>query len=228
MRAMTLAVTCLAACLAAAAPAYAAEQPVVVNSGTATLYATPATVEFTLTKTFKESDLKTSSEKCAAFVIQAQESLRGGDVQPLEVQTVPGTISQTDQKTVCGGVVARFAMTPFNAAATGPVGFATLYDKISAMTTALGAALKAPKFQPAESDTAATQAVNKATENAYAAAESLAFALKSAIYSVQEAEITELTWSDAPVEAPGEVPQLSCTAKVRVTYQLAPQTAGAL
>jgi len=45
---------------------------------------------------------------------------------------------------------------------------------------------------------------------------------------VQEAEILELTWSETPVQAPGEVPQLSCTAKVRVTYQLAPQAAGAM
>ena len=228
MRAKTLAAACLAACLITAASAYGAEQPVVLNTGTATMHAVPAIVEFTLLKDFKESDLKTSAEKCAAFMAQAQESLRGGDVQPLDVQAIPSTVTSTEQKTVRGGVLARFTMSPFNAAGTGPAGFATLCDKITAMTTALGATLKGPRFLPADNDAAATQAVTKATENAYAAAESLAFALKSAIYSVQEAEIIELSWSDTPTETPGEVPQLSCTAKVRVTYQLAPQAAGAL
>jgi len=223
MRAAILA----SACLLLAASAFGADQPVVVNTGTATAYGTPATVEFTLLKEFKETDLKTAAEKCAAFVAQAQESLRAGDVQPLDVQPVPGTVAAADQKLVRGGVVARFSMAAFNTANTGPVGFAALCDKISAMTSALGATLKPPKFSPGESDTAVTQAVTKATENAYAAAESLAFALKSAIYSVQEAEILELAWSESPVEAPGEVPQLSCTARVRVTYQLAPQAAAA-
>ena len=228
MRATTLLVACLAVCCFVAMPAHGAEQPVVVNTGTATMHAAPATVEFTLLKDFKESDLKASAEKCATFVIQTQDSLRAGDVQPLEVQAVPGAVTSIEPKTVHGGVVARFTMAPFNAANTGPVGFATLCDKISAMASALGATLKGPKFQPADNDNAATQAVTKATENAYAAAESLAFALKSAIYSVQEAEIKELVWSETPTESPGEVPQLSCTAKVRIVYQLAPLAAGAL
>ncbi len=228
MRAITLAAACLAACFIVAVPAYGVEQPVVVNTGTASMHAAPATVEFTLVKDFKESDLKASAEKCAAFVSQTQESLRAGDVQPLDVQAIPGAVVSTEPKTVHGGVVARFTMSPFNTANTGPVGFATLCDKISAMAAALGATLKGPKFQPADNDSAATQAVTKATENAYAAAESLAFALKSAIYSVQEAEILELAWSETLSETAGEVPQLSCTAKVRITYQLAPQAAGAM
>jgi uncharacterized protein YggE len=225
MRARILSAACLTACLIAAASAYGAEQPVVVNSGTATAHAAPATVEFTLLKDFKESDLKTSAEKCAAFVTQAQESLRAGDVQPLDVQAIPGAVVSTADKMVHGGVMAHFSMNPFNIPNTGPLGFATLCDKITAMATALGAKLGGPKFKPAESDSAAAQAVTKATENAYAAAESLAFALKSAIYSVQEAEILELTWSETQTEMPGEVPQLSCTAKVRITYMLAPQAA---
>jgi uncharacterized protein YggE len=228
MRVHTLAAACLTACLVIAASARAAEQPVVVNSATATMHAAPATVEFTVLKRFVEGDHKTATEKCAAFVTQAQEALRGGDVQPLEVQPIPGIVAPNEQKNMIAGVVARFTMSPFNTPNTGPVGFATLCDKITAMTAALGATLEGPKFQPAENDSAATQAVTKATENAYAPAEALAFALKSAIYSVQEAEILELTWSETPVQAPGEVPQLSCTARVRVTYQLAPQAAGAM
>jgi uncharacterized protein YggE len=220
--------TSFAACLLIAAGAHAAEQPVVVNTGTATMHAAPATAEFTLLKDFKESDLKTAAEKCAAFVTQAQEALRAGDVQPMDVQAIPGAVTSMEEKTVRGGVVARFTMNPFNAPGTGPVGFATLCDRLTAMTAALGAKLAGPKFAPPENDPAAARAVTKATENAYAAAESLAFALKSAIYSVQEAEILELVWSEKPAETPGEVPQLSCTAKVRTVYQLAPQAGGAL
>ena len=149
-------------------------------------------------------------------------------MQPLDVQAIPGSIASTEEKTVHGGVLARFTMSPFNAVVTGPVGFAALCDKITAMAAALGAKLTGPKYLPADNDSAAAQAVTKATENAYSAAESLAFALKSAIYSVQQAEILELTWSEKPAESSGEVPQLSCTAKVRITYQLAPQAAGAL
>jgi uncharacterized protein YggE len=222
-----LAATCLAACLFSAAPVYGVEQPVVVNTGTATMHAASATVEFTLLKDFKESSLKASAEKCAAFVTQAQDALRSGDVQPMDVQAIPGAVLSAEEKSVHGGVVARYTMSPFNMANTGPIGFATLCDKITAMSDTLGAKLGGPKFLPAENDPVATQAVTKATENAYAAAESLAFALKSAIYSVQEAKILELVWSEKPVEIPGEVPQLSCTAKVRITYLLAPQAAGA-
>ncbi len=227
MRVRMLSAVCLAACLLPAVTAYGAEQPVVVNTGTATMHAAPATVEFTLLKDFKENDLKTAAEKCAAFVTQAQEALRSGDVPPLEVQIIPGAVISIEERTVRGGVVARFTMTPFNAPGAGPLGFAALCDKVTAMTTALSVKLTGPKFKPAENDSTAAQAVTKATENAYASAESLAFALKSAIYSVQEAEILDLAWSQTPTETPAEVPQLSCTAKVRITYQLAPLAAGA-
>ena len=227
MRVRTSLAVCLTAFFAVAAMAYGAEQPVVVNTGTATMHAAPATVEFTLLKDFKESDLKSSTEKCADFVTQAQAALRAGEVPPLEVQVIPGAVASIGDKTVHGGVVARFTMAPFNAPSAGPVGFATLCDKVSAMASALGAKLVGPKFLPAENDSAAAQAVTKATENAYAAAESLAFALKSAIYSVQEAEILELNWTETQTETPGEVPQLSCTARVRITYMLAPAAAAA-
>ena len=210
--------------LSAAFAAHAAEAPVVVNSGTETVYAPPSTVEFTLIKEFKETDLRAAADKCAAFLLQAQEAFHGGDLQPLEVQSIPATVTSISDKTVRGGVLVRFSMSAFNAMGSGTAGFAGLCDKLSAVAAAINATLKAPVFKPGENNTAEESAVTRATENAYGAAEAMAVALKSSIYSVQEAEILELKWSETPVEAPGDVPQLACTVKVRLKYQLAPAT----
>ena len=176
MRAAILA----SACLILATAAFGAEQPVVVNTGTATSYGTPATVEFTLLKDFKETDLKTAAEKCAAFVAQAAGiATRGRRAAAGRAARARDGGGGGTRNSVRGGVAARFFHGRVQHGEHGAGRFcgagATRFRPCRPRS---GATLKPPKFSPGENDTAVTQAVTKATENAYAAAESLAFALK--------------------------------------------------
>ncbi len=218
-----------AACLPAAA-VFAADSPTITSTGEAVMHTVPGTVSFTLVKLFQEADLKTATEKCGAFTAQAEQTLRAAEIPPMDVQALPPCPDDTaSAPAVRGGVTAKYSMAAFISAGTGPVALGGFMDKMRALALALDASLSTPKYAAGAEDTTAASAVIQATENAYAHAETVAFALKSAIYSVQNAEIIEVKWSDRPdPEAPGPVPQISCTARVRVVYQLAPQQAPAM
>lgn len=210
------------AVLAAQAWSRAADTPVIINTGTATATSLPGMVEFVFTKSFEAESMKKAIEAANLYLAEAQQKLRTGEMQPAEVAAIPPAVAQYAPAGVTASVRARFGMSALNAPSTGPVQFGALCDMMAATAAALGAGLSPPALLPADRDFLADRAVTMATENAYSQAEAVASAVKSAIYSVREAEILDITWTTSPAEEPGEVPQVGCTARVRVTYLLAP------
>ena len=199
----------------------AADTPVVINTGVGTALTVPGSVVFTFQKIFDGPDVKSAVEAAGAFTAEMQQLLRSGEVQPAVVSVVPPLVTDL-APAVWVQVRAEFLMTTMNTPSTGPVQYGLLCDKMSALAAAQGAKLEQPRLLPSDSETTANAAVTKAAENAYAQAEAMALAVKSAIYAVESAEILEITWGDTPAVEPGEVPQIKCTARVRITYTLAP------
>ena len=212
----------LFAILVVPAVARAVETPAIINTGSGTVTSPPGTVEFVFSRDFQAETVKAAIEAANLYLAEAQQSLRTGEMQPTEVAAIPASLLTYAPAAVTASVRARFSMAALNAPSTGPVQFGALCDKMTAAAATLGAVLRPPVLLPAERDFLADKAVALATENAYSQAEAVASAVKSAIYSVREAEILDITWTTSPVEEPGEVPQVGCTAKVRVTYLLAP------
>ena len=202
--------------------AASSDTPVVINTGEATAYALPGTATFTITKEFSEADIKASMEKCGAFIAQAQQDFRAGEVSPQEISVLPPTLVDINSKVVRGGIRVGYSMSTYNSPSTGPVAFGLLCDKIIAMTANLGAKSEGPVLECGDREAIAANAVSQATANAYSHAETVAFALKCSVYLVESAEVLDVVWSQKEPAA-GEVPQVGCTARVKVVYQLAPQ-----
>lgn len=200
----------------------AADTPVVINTAVGTALTVPGSVLFTFQKSFEGADVKGSVESAGAFIAEMQQLLRSGEVQPAVVSSVPPLVTALDAACVWAEVRAEFLMTTMNTPSTGPVQYGLLCDKMSALAAAQGAKLEQPKLLPLDRDLTADAAVAKAVELAYSQAEAVATAVRSAIYAVGSAEILEVTWEDKPAVEPGEVPQIKCTARVRMTYTLGP------
>ncbi len=199
----------------------AADTPVVINTGVGTALTVPGSVLFTFQKSFEGPDVKSAVESAGAFIAEMQQLLRSGEVQPAVVSSVPPLVVDLAPR-VWAEVRAEFLMTTMNTPSTGPVQYGLLCDKMSALAAAQGAKLEQPKLLPLDRDLTADAAVAKAVELAYSQAEAVATAVRSAIYAVGSAEILEVTWEDKPALEPGEVAQINCTARVRMTYTLGP------
>jgi len=200
----------------------AADTPVVVNTGVGTALTVPGSVVFTFRKAFTGADVKSAVEAAGAFTAEAQQALRSGEVQPAVVSAVPPSVTALSPAQVWAEVRAEFLMATMNTPSTGPVQYGLLCDKMSALAAAQGATLEQPKLLPPDRDLTADAAVAKAVELAYSQAEAVAITVRSAIYAVGSAEILEVAWEDQPAAEPGEVPQIKCTARVRMTYTLGP------
>ena len=199
----------------------AADTPVVINTAVGTALTVPGSVLFTFHKGFDGPDVKSAVEAAGAFTAEMQQLLRSGEVQPAVVSVVPPTVVDLTP-VVWAQVRAEFLMTTMNTPSTGPVQYGLLCDKMSALAAAQGAQLDQPKLLPLDRDLTADAAVAKAVELAYSQAEAVATAVRSAIYAVGSAEILEVAWEDKPAVEPGEVSQIKCTARVRITYTLGP------
>ena len=186
----------------------AADTPVVINTAVGTALTVPGSVLFTFHKGFDGPDVKSAVEAAGAFTAEMQQLLRSGEVQPAVVSVVPPTVVDLTP-VVWAQVRAEFLMTTMNTPSTGPVQYGLLCDKMSALAAAQGVRLEQPKLLPLDRDLTADAAV--------------ATAVRSAIYAVGSAEILEVTWQeDKPALEPGEVAQIKCTARVRMTYTLGP------
>ena len=214
---------CALAALALCAGVRAAEPPTIVNQGEATLLATIGQVEFVFVRHFIGATLEESVTACQTFLKAAPQAIRGSELQPVELRTSPPLITSLADHQTRAVVTVRFGMAAFNAAKTGPTQFAALCDKLAGVAQTMKATLSAPVFYPAEEDAVEMAAVARATENAYPPAEAVAQAVKSSIIAIESVEVVDLEWQQQPDKQFGEVPQLGCLARVRVTYVLGAQ-----
>lgn len=203
--------------------AFATDQPVIVNTGEATVFTNPGTVEFKFVRHFIGETLQDAMEQYNAFIEAAPQAVRGSELQPTEILTAPPLITSVEQKQVQALVTVRFSMSVFNTAKTGPVQFAALCDKLAALAETMSCAFAVPVFIASDPEVTMTEAVARATENAYPPAEAVAMSVKTNIYAVDRVDVVSIEWEQQPKGQVTEVPQIGCTATVQVTYALAPQ-----
>lgn len=196
------------------------EAPTIINTGEALVPGTIGQVEFMFVRHFTGATLEESVTLCDTFLKAAPQVIRGSELQPLDIRTSPPVIISLAEKQTRATIWVRFSMAAFNIAKTGPQQFAALCDKLSGVAETIKSTLSQPNFIPLEKEVVESTAVSKATENAYLPAEAIAQAVKSNIFAVESVELLELVWEQQPVKQTGDVPQLVCRAKVRVTYAL--------
>lgn len=222
-------VRCVYLCLAlaafafAAVPLHAAEPPTIINTGEAEIFAPIGQVEFRFIRHFIGETLEASLTECETFIKAAPQAIRGSELQPVELRTAPPLVTSMADRQARAEVVVRFGMAAFSAPKTGPTQFAALCDKMAALAVTMNATLAPPLFQPADKDAIEAAAVARAAENAYPPSEAIAHAVKSAIFAINSVELLELNWEQQPEKQLGDVPQMACRAKVRVTYALSAQ-----
>lgn len=214
----------IAVCMFSLVAAAASDQPVIVNTGEATVLVNPGTVEFKLVRHFSSDTMQDAMEQCNVFIEAAPQAIRGAELQPTELITLPPVIRSLAEKQVLATVVVRFSMAVFNTAKTGPVQFAGLCDKMTAIAETMKCTLAAPVLLAADPEEVMAAAVSHATENAYPPAEAVAVAVKTVIYAVDKVEVLSIEWEQQPEGYGAEVPQIGCKATVQVTYALAPQS----
>ncbi|HDP35373.1 MAG TPA: hypothetical protein ENN29_09720 [Candidatus Hydrogenedentes bacterium] len=206
-----------------ATTASAADQPVILNVGEASVFVNPGVVEFTFIRHFSGDTLQSAIEQFDAFIQAAPTAVRGSELQPTEILTAPPIITSMEQRQVKASFRVRFSMAVFNTAKTGPAQFAALCDKLAALADTMKCTLAPFELFAPDPDSVIAAAVTRATENAYPPAEAVATAVKTNIYAVDRVEVLEVEWEQRPAGQTAEVPQLACKAKVQVTYALAPQ-----
>jgi uncharacterized protein YggE len=116
-------------------------------------------------------------------------------------------------------------MGPYKTAETGARQFAGLCDNLRAVAAQVGTSIDGPLLIVSDDDGIVRSAVTKATENAYPPAEAIARELNSNVYAVAAVTVESLVWNAAPEvrAAQPAIRQVSCTATVRVAYEVVPR-----
>ena len=217
-------ITIVAATMFTLVPAaFATDQPVIVNMGEASVLINPGLVEFKFIRHFIGETLEDAIAQYNAFIEAAPQAVRGSELQPTEIATAPPIITSLEQKQVQASFRVCFSMAVFNTAKTGPLQFAALCDKLSALAGTMSCTLAPLEFVASDTEIVMAEAVARATENAYPPAEAVALAVKTNIYAVDRVDVVSIEWEQQPEDQATEVPQMACHAKVQVTYALAPQ-----
>jgi hypothetical protein len=199
--------------------------PLVESLGEATVYAQPAHVEFFLTKSFTDENIEKGFAAAKKFGEDLQARLGVQEIHTGEQEISSPTVADLKSKQVTIGVRLRFPMASFAPSDTGPELFARLCDKIQALADNFSATLTGPSFEPNDRDEMINSASVSATENAFPSGDAIAGALRSSILMVHKVTVREIVWNAPPnAKLPGpNLHQCSCTARVAVSYTVAPQ-----
>lgn len=203
--------------------------PIVENTGYATVYGIPSHAEFWLHYEALGENIEAAMTKAIAFGEELQKQLVQAELQPgesgLDAPAIPPEQTAGEEKVVVISSWLRFPLAPFSKPDVGPLQFARLCDKVSALGVALGCRVSGPHLEVADKDSLSRAAVTAATENAFSAAEAIAGVLRSAIFAVDSVQILDIEYNQ-PLETQTYEPtlkQVSCTARVRVVYTLTAQ-----
>lgn len=154
-----------------------------------------------------------------------RKALNEFDVHPVDFEVSTPTVRNAAKAEASATARMRFSLAGFSNPDTGPAQFAELCDKLAALAKGNHAVLAGPEFEVEDKETVQRSAVTQAIANAYPIADALALALSSRISAVEVAKVTEITWNKPLRETAIEpnLKQVSCTAKVHVTYNVPSQ-----
>lgn len=222
---------CLAACalLIALASSTARAQntntTLIETTGTATITLAPAHAEFWVHLVASADQFRASIEAVEKFERELREGLAGKGINPNEISVTAPAIESVNEPLVDISARLRFSMSAFKSAETGAAQFAALCDGLYEVAASVGTSIEGPFFKAADEKSVIRNAVTKATENAYSPAEAIATELKSAVYAVASVSVVSITWNDAPEQrgAQPTLEEISCTATVRVVYEVLPR-----
>ena len=249
---MQRALLVLAIAFLASVSAQEAAVSYVEADGEATIFAPPTHVEFLATFGVQEkAETEPAAEKPAettakpgekegapagatnasatAAVDEAVRAFRKAlnefDVHPVDFEVSTPTVRNAAKAEASATARMRFSLAGFANPDTGPAQFADLCDKLAALAKSNHAVLAGPEFEVEDKETVQRSAVTQAIANAYPIADALALALSSRISAVEVAKVTDITWNKPLRETAIEpnLKQVSCTAKVHVTYNVPSQ-----
>lgn len=222
----TLAMTTLAACLAALpAAAQQTHSTVVETTGAATIFAAPTHADFWVHLVTSAETFRGAMDTAEQFERRLREALAAKSITPNEIEVAGPAIETVKEPLVDISVKLRFNMGPYKSADTGARQFAGLCDNLKAVAAQVATSIDGPLLILADEDTILRTAVTKATENAYPAAEAIARELSSNVYAVAAVSVESVVWNAAPEvrAAQPALKQVSCTATVRVAYEVVPR-----
>jgi uncharacterized protein YggE len=190
--------------------------------GQATVYAPPTHVEFWLHFQARDASTELAMDAVQAFEGKLHEAVTAAELRPSSSEIAAPTVPDVRDNRVVVSAVLRFSMIPLAHPDTGPGEFARLCDKMRALARELECEVTGPVLDTTERNTLQQAALNAAAETAYPAAEALSRTLNTNVWAVENVQVLEVLWNE-PLEFQGLEPtlrQMSCTAKVRVTYAL--------
>lgn len=218
--------TCMlaAALFICAAAAHGQENPAayVESDGEATITAAPNLVAFWFHFAVREATMEDAVAVAEGFDNRLNVALQEANLVPVDFELTPIAINSLEPPSVYVGARTVFSMANYAKPGEGAKLFARLCDGIRAVATKLECDLSGPVFEVNDKDGMIRQAVAAATERAFPPAESVARALKNAVWAVDTVRILEVNWNKDLI-APRPLPnirEVACTAKVRVTYSL--------
>ncbi len=213
----------LLALAAMAAPSHAqpTEEPWITASGVGTAHGVPAHVTFWLKAAAPDAtELTGAAEKLMDLEQRVRAQLEALNLSPAETEVTAPALPGYDAATVERSVRLRFSAAPFASPDKGAPAFAELMKNVAALAAEVGAEALPPLLEVADADALAAQAVARAVENAYPAAEAAAAVLGAQLTVVRGVDVGEITWNATP-EYPAAEPNLrrvSCTAHAQVSY----------
>lgn len=194
----------------------------VESDGEATITTGPNLVSFWFHFGVGEATMEDAVAVAEGFDNRLNVALQEANLVPVEFELTPIAINSLEPPSVYVGARTVFSMANYAKPGEGAKLFARLCDGIRAVATKLECELSGPVFEVNDKDGIVRQAVAAATERAFPPAESVARALKNAVWAVDTVRVLEVTWNKdliAPRPTPN-IREVACTAKVRVTYTL--------
>ncbi len=217
----------MVACLFLSLPAFSQTlpAPMVVSPGEATVYGTPAYADFWLHFESKDADVERAIAGANSFGGDVQRLMTEEELRASEFEVSAPAVIALAENTAKVSARLRFTLTNYTKPEEGPRQFGRLCDTIKRIAEALECEAEGPVLGTTESEELARSAVAAAVEQAYPKADAVAGILKSTVYAVDTIEIGDVTFNQA-LDTRWEEPnlrQISCSARVKVTYTLASQ-----
>lgn len=204
----------------------------IVTEGVGTVEVAPDYVDFWLHKRVEGETTLEATQKALAFKSQVQQELDKRELRTDDLTVTLPNALRVEAPEVQVSARLRFKTSPFMDPQTGPNEFSTLCDKVRDIAktlevgdqTLLGKryrqALEGPLFGAEGKQNAESAAIALAVENAYPAAEAAAKSMQTQVIAVDNIRVNEIVWGKNP-ETPlqeSNYNQISCTARVTVTY----------
>lgn len=190
--------------------------------GQSTTYATPTHADFWLHFQARDANMELAMKAVQEFEGKLQAKVAEAELRPSAFEISAPAVPDVRENRAVVTALMRFPMINFANIETGPAEFARLCDKLNEIAKALQCEITGPSLDTTERNTLLQAALTAATESAYPSGEAIARTLNSSIWAVETVQVLEVLWNE-PLEFQGVEPtlrQMSCTAKVRVTYAL--------